>query len=131
MPLAVLKELCRDDPSLQRQLFRLASHRIAQLQQHMLVVARRSASERVAGFLVELVKRHRMAPDGSLRLPLSLYGIGCYLGLSLETVCRTLRQLERDGAIRKHSRSVQVLDDQLLVALAGESRPTIERSQQN
>ena len=131
LPLAMLNELTGRDPLLQQQLLRLASQRIVQLQQHMLVLARRSASERVAGFLVELAARHHTAPDGALRLPLSLYGIGCYLGLSLETVCRSLRRLENEGHIRKRGRFVQVLDPDGLEALAGEPPPVAHRLPSN
>jgi CRP/FNR family transcriptional regulator len=122
LPLAVINALLREEPQLQRQLFRLASERIAKLQQQMLVVARCNATERVAGFLIELAERRPMSDDGSLRLPLSLYGIGCYLGLSLETVCRALRHIQREGAIRKRGRLVRIVDQPLLVTLAGESR---------
>ncbi len=120
LPLAMLKELGRHDPRLQRQIFRLASQRIAQLQRRMLILAKSDATERVAGFLVELGNRRAM-PDGSLHLPLSLNDIGCYLCMSLETVSRSLSQFERKGVIRKHGRSVHVLDRQRLSALAGEA----------
>jgi CRP/FNR family transcriptional regulator len=120
LPLTMLKELGRHDARLQRQIFRLASQRIAQLQRRMLVVARSGAFERVAGFLVELENR-RASIDDVMHLPLSLNDIGCYLCLSLETVSRSLSQLEREGVIRKRGRSVQVLDRERLVALAGEA----------
>lgn len=120
LPLAMLKELGRHDPCLHRQIFRLASQRIAQLQRRMLLVAKSSASERVAGFLIELENR-RMSLDGMLYLPLSLNDIGGYLCLSLETVCRSLRKLDEVGVIRRHGRSVQMLDRKRLVALAGEA----------
>lgn len=120
LPLAMLKELCRHDPLLHRQIMRLASQRIAQLEQRMLVAAKSSATERVAGFLIELANR-RATADGWQYLPLSLEGIGCYLGLSLETVCRSLSQLERDGVILKRGRSVQVLERDRLISLAGEA----------
>lgn len=120
LPLTQIEELCRHDQLLHRQIMRLASQRIAQLQQRMLVVAKSSATERVAGFLLELANR-RAAADGWQHLPMSLEGIGCYLGLSLETVSRSLSRLERDGVILKRGRSVQVLDRDRLIATAGEA----------
>ena len=120
LPLAMLKELGRHDPRLHRQIFRLASQRIAQLQRRMLVISKSAATERVAGFLVELGNRRAM-PDGSLHLPLSLNDIGCYLCMSLETVSRLLSQLEREGVIRKRGRFVDVRDRKRLIALAGEA----------
>lgn len=120
LPLAMLEQLCRHDPLLHRQIMRQASQRIAQLEQRMLVASKSSATERVAGFLIELANR-RATADGWQYLPLSLEGIGCYLGLSLETVCRSLSRLERDGVILKRGRSVQVLERDRLIALAGEA----------
>ena len=119
LSLDVLKALSRENPFLQRQLFHLASRRIAELQQHLLAISRRGAVERVAAFLVELAERNRRLPDGSVRLPLSLYGIGCYLGMTLETVCRALTKLEQDGVIRKHGRTVRLLDYDTLLELTG------------
>jgi len=121
LPLTVLKQLCRENPPLHRQIFHLASQRIAQLQRRMLVVAKSGACERVAGFLVELLNRRPLTSDGTLYLPLSLNDIGNYLCLSLETVCRSLRMLERQGVIGKNGRYVKMLDRARLVVMAGES----------
>lgn len=117
IPLATLRQLSRQSPSLQHQLFRLASQRIAQLQRHMLVLGKKRALERVAGFIIDLAVR-RAGPDGSVRVPLSLYGIGSYLGLSFETVCRLLRQLEQAGAIRRKGRMLTILDRHMLTTLS-------------
>lgn len=120
VPLAVVEELCRRDPLLHREIIRRASQRIVQLQQRMMIVAKSGATERVAGFLIEMGSCHAASED-CLRLPLSLNGIGDYLCMSLETVCRSLRRLEREGAIRKRGRLVQVLDRHRLIALAGDA----------
>jgi CRP-like cAMP-binding protein len=129
LPLTKLMAACRRDPLLFGEVLRLASRRLEQLRQHKLSVVRNDALGRVAGFLGELARR-RSEPDGSLRLPLSRNDIGSYLCLSLETVSRSLGQLESDGVIRKHGRFVRVLDDGRLAALtdtagAPEDAPSI------
>jgi hypothetical protein len=53
-----------------------------------------------------------------VQLPLSLYGIGCYLSLALETVSRCLRALERAQVISKEGRRIHIRDRARLIALA-------------
>ena len=61
----------------------------------------KTAQERVASFLIEMVVR---LPAGStVELPMSRRDIADYLGLTVETVCRTLTQLENTAAIAQPS----------------------------
>lgn len=85
-----------------------ADHRVAQLlwmltacelrrvQDHMLLLIR-SAQERVACFLLEMAER--MGQTDVIDLPMSRQDIADYLGLTIETVSRTLTQLENEAAI--------------------------------
>ena len=130
LPLAVLRELCLRNTLLHREIIRLASQRIAQLQQRMMIVGRSGAVERVAGFVIEMSSR-RAKSDGWLRLPLSLNGIGDYLCMTLETVCRSLRRLEQEGLIHKRGRFVRVLDCHRLIAFAGEAGFAADRPFRN
>ena len=57
----------------------------------------KSAEERVAGFLLEMADR--VASSGTVELPMSRQDIADYLGLSMETVSRTLKHLEDASAI--------------------------------
>jgi CRP/FNR family nitrogen fixation transcriptional regulator len=66
-------------------------------QDHALTLGRRSASERVASFLMDLATR---IGDGEhVELPMSRQDMADYLGLTIETVSRTLTQLQVSGAI--------------------------------
>jgi CRP/FNR family transcriptional regulator, nitrogen fixation regulation protein len=56
-----------------------------------------SAQERVASFLIEMADRS--CASGEIELPMSRQDIADYLGLTIETVPRTLTQLESVGAI--------------------------------
>lgn len=64
---------------------------------HMLLLGRKTAMERVATFLVEMDKR--LSSAGMMGLPMSRRDIGDYLGLTLETVSRTLSQLADEGVL--------------------------------
>lgn len=66
-------------------------------QNHMLLLGRKNAQERIATFLLEMAAR--LSRTGEVELPMSRQDIADYLGLTIETVSRTLTQLERDGLI--------------------------------
>jgi DNA-binding transcriptional ArsR family regulator len=55
------------------------------------------AEERVAGFLLEMAER--VPSGGAVELPMSRQDIADYLGLTIETVSRTLKHLENAAAI--------------------------------
>ena len=63
----------------------------------MLTAGHRSAVERVAGFLLEMAERAKKTNE--IELPMSRQDIADYLGLTIETVSRTLTQLENAAAI--------------------------------
>lgn len=78
--------------------WRVMARELARAQDHALVLGRLSAAERVSAFLRDMAAR--TGADGSIDLPMSRIDIADYLGLTIETVSRTLTQMERDGAIR-------------------------------
>ena len=83
--------------SVPQQLFSYAMAQLAKAQEHAMVLSRRSAQERVASFLVEWAK-HSSRKD-VVRLAMTRTDIGDYLGLTIETVSRSLSHLERQGHI--------------------------------
>ena len=64
---------------------------------HMLLLGRKTAIERVATFLLEMDRR--LAKTGMMALPMCRRDIGDYLGLTLETVSRALSQLNDQGIL--------------------------------
>jgi len=79
-----------------RQLWRMTASELQRVQDHIMLLIK-TAQERVAGFLLEMAAR---APAGNeIDLPMSRQDIADYLGLTIETVSRTLTQLEHSAAI--------------------------------
>ncbi|WP_028345513.1 helix-turn-helix domain-containing protein [Bradyrhizobium murdochi] len=64
---------------------------------HMLLLGRKTAMEKVATFLLEMDRR--LAQAGMMALPMCRRDIGDYLGLTLETVSRALSQLSDQGIL--------------------------------
>jgi CRP/FNR family nitrogen fixation transcriptional regulator len=102
---------------LSRDLLPLALSGLTRAQEHLLVLGRQNASERVAAFLLDLADR-----QGGLEqfdLPMSRLDIADYLGVTIETVSRTLSSFKAKGVIRLLSlRRVEVRKWELLRQLA-------------
>ena len=93
-------------------------------------VGRRSALERVAHFLLELLTRFQiigMADESSFPMPLTQELIGDALGLSVPHVSRTLRQLRDDQLVSVEAHRVTIKDVDALSALADFERSYLSR----
>ena len=91
-----LIEIAARDNRVARELWTLTAAELQRMQQHAVVFIM-SAQERVVSFLVEIAKRGATASE--VELPMPRVDIADYLGLTIETVCRTLKQLEKSAAI--------------------------------
>jgi CRP/FNR family nitrogen fixation transcriptional regulator len=85
------------DDRLLGQFFLYAMQNLQRAQDHSLLLGRRSAAQKVAAFLVELAERGPC--DDVIDLAMARQDMADYLGLTIETVSRTLSHLERDGMI--------------------------------
>jgi CRP/FNR family transcriptional regulator, nitrogen fixation regulation protein len=93
---SALNALAGRDASVAQQLFALTGHELHRVQDRILLLIK-NARERVASFLLEMAER---APENNtIKLPMSRQDIADYLGLTIETVCRTLTSLETASAI--------------------------------
>ena len=117
---ASFQHFAEDKPHLLRRINELAIRELSQARDHMVLLGRRSAEEKVATFLVgwrdRLARQH--GASGTLPLPMSRQDIADYLGLTIETVSRTFTKLERDGVIEIISGGVRLLDPARAEALA-------------
>jgi CRP/FNR family transcriptional regulator, nitrogen fixation regulation protein len=86
-----LETVAKTDVATACDLWRMTSDDLRRAQDHMLLLGRKSAIERVAAFLLEMDRR--LSKAGMVALPMCRRDIGDYLGLTLETVSRTLSLL--------------------------------------
>lgn len=93
---SALITLAKTDHRVAHLLWTLTAEELKRVQEHMLLLIR-SAQERVACFLLEMAER--MENDDAIDLPMSRQDIADYLGLTIETISRTLTQLESASAI--------------------------------
>jgi CRP/FNR family transcriptional regulator, nitrogen fixation regulation protein len=93
---SAINALAGRDPSIARELFTLTGRELRRAQDRILLLIK-SAQERVAGFLLEMADRTSAA--NAVELPMSRQDIADYLGLTIETVSRTLTALECSAAI--------------------------------
>jgi CRP/FNR family nitrogen fixation transcriptional regulator len=102
-----LLERAASDASTARKLWSLTLHHLRRSEGHMLVLGRKNACERVAWFLMDMSER--IPAPNRIDLPMSRQDIADFLGLTIETVSRTMTQLQDDGVIALPSRRRVVL----------------------
>src|SRR6516165_3297048 len=93
---SALTTLAGRDPSVAQQLFALTGRELHRVQDRTLLLIK-NARERVASFLLEMAER--ASENNTIELPMSRQDIADYLGLTIETVSRTLTSLETASAI--------------------------------
>ena len=87
-------------PKLERRLLTIAWQELEDDREHMLLLGRKGAEQKVASFLLWLAHRQGTRRDeDAVALPMTRRDIADYLGLEVETVSRTLTRLQRRGMI--------------------------------
>ena len=112
------------NPKTHQRLFRAALREISAMQDHFMMLACKSALEKVASFLIALSQRTgtRTGAYTAVALPMSRADIADFLGLTIETVSRTFSQLRKLGAIELETpQSVLVRDIEALVKVSQEA----------
>ncbi len=107
------------DMQARRQVFGVMCRELSAVQDHLLLLGRKTATERLATFLLAMADRR--SPRGScedrqVELPMNRSDVADYLGLRIETVCRVLADL-------KQRRVIDMLDVHSIVILR---RDTLE-----
>ena len=127
LPRAAFDRFAHEHPQLEHRLLNRALDELDRARRWLLLLGRKSATERVASFLLEL--SHRLAEAGcagetvldSFELPLDRQQIADVLGLTIETVSRQMSSLRAAQVIDLPGRrSLQILDRARLTALAGD-----------
>lgn len=126
-PKAGFERLLEEQPQLENRLFQNTLDELDAARDWMLLLGRKTATERVASFLALIARRNRpvacahaaIAVDPTISLPLTRAEIADYLGLTIETVSRQLGKLRAAGILEAGpNRTVAVLDQNGLEALA-------------
>jgi CRP/FNR family nitrogen fixation transcriptional regulator len=92
-----LEQAAATDVRVSHKLWNMTAGELRHAEEHMLLLGRKNAIERVATFLLEMDRR--LAVAGMMALPMCRRDIGDYLGLTLETVSRALSQLNDEGVL--------------------------------
>ena len=108
---AQLLEACAGSQSLRRRVGQLMAAQLVREHAAMELIARSHTEARVAGFLLLMAQcmRQRGYSARAFQLRMSRAEIGSYLGMSLETVSRSLSAFDRLDLIRVRSRSIELL----------------------
>lgn len=92
-----LDTLSARDAALGHQVMSSMMRSLERAQDHMLLLGRKTALEKIATFLLDMARR--TSGGDRFELPMQRADIADHLGLTIETVSRTLTQLARDGVI--------------------------------
>jgi CRP/FNR family nitrogen fixation transcriptional regulator len=111
-----LEAMLIEDERLSRWFFIHAMTCMARTREHSLLLGRASAAQKVAAFLTEMADRGDS--DTAVELPMGRQDVADYMGLTIETVSRTLSHMEKDKIIALPTpRRVELKDLRTLRAL--------------
>lgn len=120
IPYGQLVELAATVPNLVRQVMRHMSREILNDEEHLNLLGKKGAEERLAALLVGFAGRFqaRGYANDSFNLSMSRADMGSYLGLALETVSRLFTRFQEQGLIDVDRRFVHIHDIQSLERIA-------------
>ena len=112
IPYEALEVLSREVHSLQQQFHRVMSREIVRNHGVMLLLGSMHAEERLAAFLLNLMRRleARGFSSAEIVLRMSREEIGSFLGLQLETVSRTFSKFQANGLLFVRHRQIRITD---------------------
>ena len=122
---SALSDAMRNDPRLMTKLYQTLAEELRAARELLLSVCQRSASERLAAFLMALVRRNerRELDAGTLDLGMTRTDIADFLGLTIETVSRTFTKFRKSGLIDiAQCTAITIVDRQGLEELAAGNR---------
>ena len=122
-PKSRLKRLMNSFPQLQAQLLQMSYRHLAQSEDQIFLLGRKTAREKVADFLLRCSRDSNQNQIGKSRyvnLPMTRTEVADFLGLTTETVSRVLTNLVRENIISVGlSRSVSLVDIESLTRISG------------
>ena len=124
LPYEPLNDLLQVSAALQHGYHRIMSCEIVREHEMMRLLGQLSAEERVAVFVLDLLRRNAAdgQGDNGVLLRMTREDIGSYLGLKIETVSRSFSKLHGEGVLAVRHRRLQVLDCGALQRIAHRGR---------
>ena len=120
-PRAAFDRHLESDMSFRRGILTMMGTKLRSAREQALLLARKSAMERTASFLIFLDERFRNPKTGYVEIRMSRCDIADYLGLTLETVSRMMNKLKQSGIIDlPQATRFTVCKREQLIAMAGE-----------
>ncbi len=121
IPFDQLEDLSGELPSLRKQLLRLMSKEIVRDQDLLMLLAKKTAEERLAALLISLSTRfkERGFSATEFNLAMARNDIANYLGLAVETVSRLFTRFQEQGILGVNGKHVRILDLPALRMMSG------------
>jgi len=110
---SLLERMSDERADVRKQLTERLRNDLCAAHQHLIQLGCQSAKERVASFLLLLAERAGTADGEAIEMPMGRQDIADYLGLTIETVCRTLSDLKEARIIavpNRHEITVRSLE---------------------
>jgi CRP-like cAMP-binding protein len=121
-PRRAVETLAERNTALARRLRDVTSVSLRMAHMRLVLLGRKTASERIATFLLEMAERlpHRTARV--MDMPMSRTDMADHLGLTIETVCRVLAHLRRDRTIAIERGTIEIRNCAGLQQMASDPR---------
>jgi CRP/FNR family nitrogen fixation transcriptional regulator len=119
-----LEREAKNNPAIIQNLLKMTTDNLEHVENHLMLLGRQSARERVGAFLLEM--HGRLKSRGAMAIPMSRRDIADYLGLTLETVSRALSAYQRQGYLKlagPMQREITVLNPAGLAEVDGATVP--------
>ena len=98
-PQKQIERLGEERSTLRKRFADVLTRRVRDIQNHLVMLGRQTAKERVAAFLVHVIEHMGIDKNGLMELPMSRQDMADYLWLTIETDCRVLSAMKRERLI--------------------------------
>jgi CRP-like cAMP-binding protein len=117
-PRCMIEAAAESDPGLASWLRGLVAGDLSSARKHIFLLGRKTAMQKITAFLLGLDCRSALSHGRVVELPMSRTDVADHLGMSIETVCRNLALLEREGTVAILRRGIELRDREALQRLA-------------
>lgn len=123
-----LRQVCQSETGVGENITHAISRELNKEQEHLLtILAHKTAYAQTAAFIINISARYKRLGYSwqEFRIPLSRWELASYLGLTVETISRTLHLLQKNGVIHLQGRIVKILNLPALKQATGNSECSI------